>query len=69
MEAATNTKEQATSVDRGTSRNTDTSADCLPDTEAQAGVIQAEAITLVWTRKSLILAYILYVYLGFGDLI
>lgn len=31
----------------------------LPNEEAQAGVTQAEAITLTWTKSSLAIAYIL----------
>ncbi|KAK2795225.1 hypothetical protein FQN52_006155 [Onygenales sp. PD_12] len=33
--------------------------DKLPDEKAQNGVMQAEAMTLIWTKKSLALAYIL----------
>ncbi|KAK2814056.1 hypothetical protein FQN50_000460 [Emmonsiellopsis sp. PD_5] len=37
----------------------DAGDDKLPDEKAQNGVMQAEAMTLIWTKKSLALAYIL----------
>jgi hypothetical protein len=33
----------------------------FPNEEAQAGVTQAEAITLTWTKSSMIATYVLYV--------
>lgn len=58
-DAAIDTKEQATSVTKHVAEGVNDSADRLPDKEAQQGVQQAEAVTLVWSGKSLILAYAL----------
>jgi hypothetical protein len=52
-------KEQAQSTENDISRDINNSAESFGDKEAQDGVKQVEAVTLVWTRKSLILAYAL----------
>ena len=36
------------------------SSDELPEKDAQAGLQQVEAITAVWSKRSLVLAYVLY---------
>ena len=36
-------------------------SDELPEKDAQAGLQTVEAVTAVWSRQSLILAYVLYV--------
>ena len=35
------------------------SSDELPEKDAQAGVQQVEAVTAIWSRQSLVLAYIM----------
>jgi len=54
-EAAVNIHGHAVGAEKGASGDASGSA----DKEAQAGVQQAEAITIIWTRKSLILTYAL----------
>lgn len=56
-DATMDTKGQATSVTKHVTEGVNDSTNRLPDKEAQQGVQQAEAVTLVWSGKSLILAY------------
>jgi len=59
LEADAGTKDESSKTEKDVTGVPDEPADNAPDSNDQEGIQRVEAITLMWSKKSLIAAYVL----------